>query len=73
VIAVANDISLGRQALRRSVNARIRSDVDWSESGTIDVFCECGRSRCADRLQIAIDGFDEALASGSYVVAPGHE
>lgn len=65
---------MGRQALRRSVNERIRSTIDWTESGSIDVFCECGRIRCADRLQLAIDEFDDVLGTpGWYVVLPGHE
>jgi hypothetical protein len=72
--SVANGASLGRQALRRSVNERIRGTIDWSESGSIDVFCECGRIRCTDRLQLAIDEFDRVLGTpGWYVVLPGHE
>jgi hypothetical protein len=74
VTVVANEVSLGRQALRRSVNERIRSTIDWNESESIDVFCECGRVRCSDRLQLAIDEFDDVLATpGWYVVLPGHE
>jgi hypothetical protein len=73
VTSVTNDISLGRQALRRSVNMRIRSVIDWAETETIDVFCECGRRRCADRLRVAIDDFDGALGAGRYVVLPEHE
>ena len=72
--AVANHASLGRQALRRSVNEQIRRTIDWDGSGSIDLFCECGRVRCSDRLQIAIDEFDGVLGtSGWYIVLPGHE
>ena len=72
--ATANEVSLGRQALRRSVNERIRSTIDSNESGSIDVFCECGRVRCSDRLRLAIDELDEVLGTpGWYVVRPGHE
>jgi hypothetical protein len=72
--AVANEVSLGRQALRRSVNERIRATIDWSAAGSIDVFCECGRVRCSGRLQIALDDFDEILRTeGWFVVLPGHE
>lgn len=48
--------------------------LDGSESGSIDVFCECGRTRCADRLRLTIDEFDDVLGTpGWYVVLPGHE
>jgi hypothetical protein len=71
---LANDVSLGRQMLRRSVNERIRGTIDWSEAGSIDVFCECGRARCSDRLQVALDEFDDVLrTAGWFVVVPGHE
>lgn len=74
MISVSNDISLGRQALRRSVNERARSVSSGSASGAIDVFCECGRVRCATRLQIAIDAYDDVLATQRrYVVLAGHE
>jgi hypothetical protein len=72
VTSLANDISLGRQALRRSVNERIRNDIDWSEAATIDVFCECGRVRCSERLQLPVDEFDEFVRDGRHVVAAGH-
>ena len=71
--SVANDISVGRRALRRSVNQRIRSVSDGPGSETIDVFCECGRVRCAERLRIAIAEFDEAVAeAGRPIVFAGH-
>jgi hypothetical protein len=74
VTGVTNEVSVGRQALRRSVNERIRSTIERNESASIDVFCECGRVRCSDRLQLAIDEFDGVLGTpGRYVVLPGHE
>lgn len=71
--SLVSDISLGRKALRRSVNEQIRSVIDWTEASTIDVFCECGRVRCAERLQLALCEFDAAVESGRYVVVDGHE
>ena len=72
--SVANEASVGRQVLRRSVNERIRSTVEWNEPDSIDIFCECGRVRCSDRLQIAVDDFDEIVGTpGWFVVLPGHE
>jgi hypothetical protein len=71
---VRNDVSLGRQALRRSVNERTRNVIDGSAPGTIEVFCECGRVRCASRVQIAIDAYDDVLErQRQYVVLAGHE
>ena len=70
--SVANDTSW-RQAERRGVNRRIRSVIDWADSDTIDVFCECGCSHCADRLRVRIDDFDDAVEFGRYLVASGHE
>jgi hypothetical protein len=73
VTSVANDISFGRQALRRSVNTRIRSVIDWAETETIDVFCECGGARCVERIELPIADFDASVASGRYLVFVGHE
>lgn len=72
--AVANAASLGRQALRRSVNERIRAAIDESASGSIELFCECGRVRCSDRLQLAVGEYDRVRAAAArYVVVRGHE
>lgn len=74
MIFVANAASLGRQALRRSVNERIRAAIVGSASASIELFCECGRVRCSDRLRLTADEYDRVLgASGRYVVLPGHE
>ena len=72
--SISNEVTLGRQALRREVNKRIRSVVEPNGSGTLEVFCECGRLRCADRLRIAVDAYDEVLASqGHFVVTTHHD
>ncbi len=72
--SVSNDVTLGRQALRRQVNTRIRGVVESTASGTIEVFCECGRVRCADRLSIELDVYDKVLASqGHFVVTTHHD
>jgi hypothetical protein len=72
--SVSNEVTLGRQALRREVNKRIRDVAEPNESATLEVFCECGRVRCADRLRIAIDAYDEVLASeGRFVVTTHHD
>ncbi len=71
---ISNDVSFGRQVLRREVNIRIRNATGENVSGTIDVFCECGRRRCADRIRIAVEEYEEVLVSPARcVVSAGHE
>jgi hypothetical protein len=71
---VSNDVTLGRQVLRQEVNRRICSRTESNGSGTIEIFCECGRVRCADRLRIAVDVYDDVLASrGHFVVTTHHD
>lgn len=71
---VSNDVTLGRQVLRQEVNKRIRTVTESNESETIEIFCECGRVRCADRLRIEVDIYDEVLASrGHFVVTTHHD
>jgi hypothetical protein len=71
---VSNDVTLGRQRLRREVNARIRGLTGQGEETTIDVFCECGRRLCADRIRVAVDVYRDVLVSpGYYVVTPHHD
>ena len=71
---VSTDVTLGRQVLRQEVNRRMRSATESNGSGTIEIFCECGRVRCADRVQIAVDAYDDVLASqGQFVVTTHHD
>ena len=70
--SVSNEVTLGRQALRREVNKRIRGVTEPSGSGTIEVFCECGGVRCADHLQIALDAYDEILEAQDHFVVTTH-
>ena len=70
-----NDVSLGRQALRRDVNSRISAAGAVGDGAqTVEVFCECGRRRCSDRIRIATGAYDEIAASAArFVVTAGHE
>jgi hypothetical protein len=71
---VSNEVTLGRQVLRQEVNRRIRRGTESNGSGAIEIFCECGRVRCADRLRIALDVYDDVLASrGNFVVTTHHD
>ncbi len=50
--------SVGRQALRREVNERIRElDQDWGVD-ELDVFCECGHRSCTARVVIGRSLYD---------------
>jgi hypothetical protein len=72
--SVTNDVSVGRQALRRSVNERISGLSLGSNAETVEVFCECGRRRCADRIRIATDVYEQVRTSvACFVVTAGHE
>jgi hypothetical protein len=74
VTTVSNEVTLGRQVLRQEVNRRIRTVGESNGSGAIEIFCECGRVRCADRLRIALDVYDDVLASrGHFVVTTHHD
>ena len=72
--SVTNGISLGRQALRRDVNKRISALGAGSDAEIVEVFCECGRIRCAGRIRIATDAYEQVRTSAaSFVVIAGHE
>jgi hypothetical protein len=73
VTGAFNKITFGRQVLRRKVNTRVPSFTGTSETTTIEVFCECGRRLCADRVRIAVDIYEAVLESpGHYVVTTNH-
>jgi hypothetical protein len=69
--SVTNGISRGRQALRRDVNQRISAG---SDAEVVEVFCECGHIRCANRIRIATHDYEQVRASAAcFVVSAGHE
>lgn len=66
--------TVGRQALRRMVNRRLRDARAASATETIDIFCECGRRLCATRVPVAALLYDEVLAAAAhYVVSAPHQ
>ena len=72
--SVTNGISRGRQALRRDVNQRISEVGAGSDAAVVEVFCECGRIRCADRILIERHAYEQVRTSAAYfVVSAGHE
>jgi hypothetical protein len=71
---VSNDVSFGRQTVRRQVNTRARSNGSNDEPASIEILCECGRRLCADRFQIGIEHYQDVLRSSrQYVVATHHD
>ena len=72
--SVTNGISRGRQALRRDVNKRISGVGAGSDAEVVEIFCECGRIRCADRIRIATHAYEQVRTSAAcFVVSAGHE
>ena len=70
----AKDGSVGRQALRRRVNERRCQAAERPDSGTIDIFCECGGRLCAAQVRVAADLYEGVVTSARlFLVAEGHE
>ena len=70
----ANGSSVGRQALRREVNRRVRDAAASAEPASVEIFCECGRRLCADRLRIDLDLYEQVVNTpGRYVVTTHHD
>lgn len=64
-------VSVGRQALRREVNQRIR--LNDGEAEKLQVFCECGQIRCNDRLTASASMYDELRRVPThFLVKRGH-
>jgi hypothetical protein len=72
--AISEDVSLGRQVLRRGVNDRMRAALEATGADSLEVFCECGRRLCATRVQVEAGFYQGVVASGRlFLVASGHE
>ena len=60
--------SVGRQALRREVNERIRElDQDWGVD-ELDVFCECGHRSCIARVVIGRSLYDHVRRTRTHFI-----
>lgn len=66
-------VSVGRQALRREVNERIAGlNAGWGTE-RFEVFCECGRARCAERVAVAATTYEElGRVPTHFLVKLGH-
>jgi hypothetical protein len=51
-------VSIGRQAIRREINDRIRARHDGDQE-EFEVFCECGRAICGDAAYVTADLYDK--------------
>lgn len=56
--APTSKVSVGRQALRREVNQRIQALNEQFQAEELEVFCECGRTGCSDRLKASASTYD---------------
>jgi hypothetical protein len=74
-MAVTTSISVGRQAMRREVNKRVREATGPAEPGTsVEIFCECSGRLCADHVRIDLDLYVGVVnAPGRYVVTTHHD
>jgi hypothetical protein len=65
-------VSLGRQLLRREVNERVRAaDLGAPE---LDILCECGRPRCAERFAVSAPTYEDVRRFPThFAVRTGHE
>jgi hypothetical protein len=72
--STTDDVSYGRQVLRRQINGRMRHAVELPETEPLEIFCECGRRLCAARVRVEAGFYGRAVASGRlYVIAKGHQ
>ena len=70
---VSNDVSVGRQTVRRQVNTRARSTNGASdEPASIEIRVKCGRRLCDDHLQIEIELYQDVLGSPRHYVVTTH-
>jgi hypothetical protein len=53
----AQKVSVGRQALRREVNERMRAFHE--QKASYEAFCECGRVRCNERVPLGAEAYDD--------------
>jgi hypothetical protein len=72
-VASLQKVSVGRQALRREVNQRIRALHERYQSEELEVFCECGRSGCSERVTVSTSTYDELRRVPThFLVKRGH-
>jgi hypothetical protein len=64
------------EALFRSINERIEGlNRDFAElSGTINIVCECGEIRCAERIDLPLAEYERLRSEPThFAIVPGHE
>ena len=72
-VAAPPKVSVGRQALRREVNQRTRALHDPFASEELDVYCECGRAGCSNRVTVSTQTYDELRRVPThFLVKTGH-
>jgi hypothetical protein len=63
------------EVLFRQVNERIREVSEALAVGQIlEIFCECGRDDCTEKLSIMVAEYEAARSSPTrFIVRPGHQ
>lgn len=65
---------LRHRILFREVNERIREiNADFGlDADTVQVFCECGRGDCLQRLEVPGWLYERVRGAAQFLIAPGH-
>jgi len=65
------------EGVYREVNERLEELADktgFSDWGSLDLVCECGRADCAERIELSREAYEAVRADPTqFVVVPGHE
>jgi hypothetical protein len=75
---LVSERAVERHALYRAVNANIVALLDRFNTGlpepTVELYCECGRSGCTERVTLSRGEYERARsASTHFLASPGHE
>ena len=62
------------EAMFRSVNERVEEIVQPGRDEEIDFLCECGNSRCIEKVTLRRHEYEEIRSDATqFAVVPGHE
>ena len=62
------------EALFREVNERIAESADRFGSEDASFVCECADAACSDRVEVALDDYEDVREDGAqFLLAKGHE
>lgn len=66
------------EVLFRDVNERVREISEWLDPAgkprTVDIFCECGRADCVEKLSVAMTLYEQVRSHPErFLVSTRHE